>query len=61
MVHFREAYGTRAGLKSGGSLSTGISESLSTEGSDPERGGGRRRRETTGFCTTEPQSDMGSV
>lgn len=61
MVDFREAYGTRTGLKFAGSLRIGISASLSPEGADAAMGGGRRRRETTGFCTTKLQSGMGST
>ena len=50
-MHLTKVYGTMTGLKSAGSLRTRISESLSSEGADPEGEGGRRR-ETTGFCAT---------
>jgi hypothetical protein len=61
IMDFREAYGIMAGLKSAGSLRTGISVSLSSEGADAGREGGRRRRETTGFYTTKLRSEIGSV
>ena len=53
MTDFREAYGTRTGLKSAGSLRIGISVS---EVADVGGGEGSRRRETTGFYTTQLRS-----
>ena len=61
MADFRETYGTGTGLKSADSLRIGISSPLSSEGTDAERGGGRRRRETTGFYTPKSGSEIEST
>jgi len=58
MTDFREAYGISTGLKSAGSLRIGISVSLPPGVTGAEEGGGRRRRETTGFYTIQLRSGI---
>lgn len=58
IADFREAYGMMTGLKSAGSLRIGMSVSPLSEATGTEAGGGRRRSETIGFCTTKLRSGV---